>query len=40
MSGPDTPAAPDSPAEAGTAAVPGRRELTYAVLLCLAGAGL
>ncbi|MEV0806713.1 Trp biosynthesis-associated membrane protein [Micromonospora sp. NPDC050200] len=31
MSGPDTPAAPSAP---------GRRELTYAVLLCLAGAGL
>ncbi|MEU5939762.1 Trp biosynthesis-associated membrane protein [Micromonospora sp. NPDC047548] len=34
MSGPDTPAAPGAPS------APGRRELTYAVLLCLAGAGL
>ncbi|MEH0820565.1 Trp biosynthesis-associated membrane protein [Micromonospora sp. CPCC 205714] len=40
MSGPDTPAAPDTPAEAGTPAAPGRRELAYAVLLCLPGAGL
>ncbi|WP_435820031.1 Trp biosynthesis-associated membrane protein [Micromonospora purpureochromogenes] len=40
MSGPDTPAAPGTPAETGTPAASGRRELTYAVLLCLAGAGL
>lgn len=40
MSGPDRPAAPDTPTEAGTPSAPGRRELAYAVLLCLAGAGL